>query len=727
MKTATDHVDTSSLVNVFFTKSFTPPSQTQSGPSSFGELLSGLVNSKSNVSFSSKPQKPAATERTASAGRPQEVSQRPSKEHAVQTGKDTKRIDQKPEKPRMSSKDTTPGVREKPSFEKSEGSKQASDASNALEVEVLQESHKIVNKLNSNDDSSAESALSALRADETVGEFWQSLDDKTALDLIESLEAMTPDILAASLELMKAMKPEVQAAAPEVEEQPDLIEAVDAISEEDQPDMPEDGEGSSEETDEIEAVSAQAVPVQAAVQVQETEAVSETAGIPVETEAVSAVQETKADTAAAHSAQEAAKPVVSEKKQEASDAGKPSDKPATDSQSDEVLSALRRNPETAEFWKNVDDETAHKLLSVLSKMKGGRTGEKLVATLSDEKPVETVPETDSEMTVDTFSQTMGSQVETTAGEKRPERKLREKSDAKEPSAVTTEGESGVEPERKATFGSDVKSLRQEYREARESRSHSASAQTGSAGVTGASSGAFAVTTSAQVAISGDAPDISDLLKSFQSRGETGKADGHQALNAASNQNVKRVSMSGHETSREFSFTRDNPSNAQSVRSDTSQSKGGDTVKSAIFSQIIEKAEFFKGPQQIKFMTLQLKPEALGKLEMQLATKDGTVTARISAENAVVKEKLEQLVPQIREHLEQQGVNILQISVDVSRRESDGSDRGMSNGEHQPGLRIGSRRSSRNGSADSDAVESSVLINPEIRRMALHIKAVDVTV
>ncbi len=726
MKTATDHVDTSSLMNVFFTKSFTPPSQAQSGPSSFGELLSGLVNSKSNVSFS-KSQKAAASERAASAGRPQEVSQRPSKEHAVQNEKDTRRIDHKPEKTSMSSKDKAAGVREKPSYEKAETASKASDAAKPAEDEILQESHKIINKLNSNDDSSAESALSALRADETVGEFWQSLDDKTALDLIESLEAMSPDILAASLELMKSMKSEVLAVTPEVEEQPDLIEAIDAISEEDQPDMPEDGEGSSEETDEAEAVSAQAVPVQAAVQVQETKAVSETAEIPVETEAVSSIKETKADTAAAYSAQEAAKPVVSEKKQEASEAGKPSDKPAADSQADEVLSALRSNPETAEFWKNVDDETAHKLLSVLSKMKGGRTGEELVASLSGENPAETAPELASEMTADTTSQAMGVQVEATVDETRPERKLREKADAKETSGVTAEGESGVEVSRKTTFGSEVKSLRQEYREARESRSHSAPTQTGSASVTGASSGVFAVTTSAQAALSSEAPDISDLLKSFQSRGETGKADGHQALNAASNQNVKRVSMSGHEASREFSFTRDNSSNAQAVRPDTSQAKGGDSVKSAIFSQIIERAEFFKGPQQLKVMTLQLKPEALGKLEMQLATKDGAVTARISAENAVVKEKLEQLVPQIREHLEQQGVNILQISVDVSRRESDGSDRGMSNGEHQPGLRVGARRSSRSGSGDSDAVESSVLINPEIRRMALHIKAVDVTV
>lgn len=726
MKTATDHVDTSSLVNVFFTKSFTPPSQAQSGPSSFGELLSGLVNSKSNVSFS-KPQKPAASERTASAGRPQEASQRPSKEHAANIEKDTKRIDHKREKPRMSSKDTATGAREKPSIEKSEGSKQASDAAKPAKDEVFQESHKIINKLNSNDDSSAESALSALRADETVGEFWQSLDDKAALDLVESLEAMTPDILAASLELMKTMKPEVQAVAPEIEEQSDLIEAVDAISEEDQPDMPEGEEGSSEDTEEIEAVSAQAVPVETTVQAQETEQSPETVEIPVETEAVSSVQEAKAGTVTAYSAQESAKPVVSEKKTEASDAAKTSDKSMGDSQADEVLSALRSNPETAEFWKNVDDETAHKLLSVLSKMKGGRTGEELAASLAEEKPVEANPELASEMSVDTAPQAMDVQTEAAPGEKRPDRKMRDKAVSKEDSGDTPNAESDVEVARKTTFGSEVKSLRQEYREAMESRSRPVSAQANTVSTTGSSAGVFSVITSAQAALSGDTPNISDLLKSFQSRGETAKADGHQVPNPASSQGIKRVSMSGHEASREFSFTRDNSSSAQSVRSDTSQAKGGDSVKSAIFSQIIEKAEFFKGPQQLKVMTLQLKPESLGKLEMQLATKDGAVTARISAENAVVKEKLEQLVPQIREHLEQQGVNILQISVDVSRRESDGSDRGMSNGEGQPGLRVGSRRSSRSDSTDSDAGESSVLINPEIRRMALHIKAVDVTV
>jgi flagellar hook-length control protein FliK len=185
-------------------------------------------------------------------------------------------------------------------------------------------------------------------------------------------------------------------------------------------------------------------------------------------------------------------------------------------------------------------------------------------------------------------------------------------------------------------------------------------------------------------------------------------------------------MAGREASRDFSFTRDPSPTAAAVRAEVSQAKS-DPVRSTLFSQIVEKAEFFKGPQQIKVMTLQLKPEALGKLEMQLATKDGVVTARISAESAAVKDKIEQLVPQIREHLSQQGVNILQISVDVSRKDSDGNERGMADSDRRPGLRISSNRSSRVSGVEEGDSSSSLIINPEIRKMALHIKAVDVTV
>lgn len=668
-------------------------------------------------------------ERASSASRKPEVSQRNSQDNSrsIQRDRDSDRINQKADKARMSSKDAIGESREKYSSEKSDGFAQNADVDASTKQEVIQQSHKIIKKLNSNDDSSVESELSALRADEAVGEFWQSLDDQAALELIDSLEAMTPEMLTATLSLLKNMSVPVPQLTPEVEEQPELIEAIDAISDEEETEMPEGDEDSSE-SEEFEAISAQAVSVSTGLPVQEAPESSESEEIPVETEAVTLDSKSQNDAITKAAARDVAKPVVSEKKSEAPVSEKKADTPVTDSQTEDVLSALRSNPETSEFWKSVDDETAHKLLSVLSKMKGSRTDDELVAALSGEKPAETDSELLTAVSAESSSQIVETPVEANTDEKRTTRNTHEKAEGTEDSTIVSENESQAGTARKSsTFGSAVKSLRQEFREAMASDSHSTSSSAGSSGTPVTSATAFSVSTSAQVAISSETPDLSDLLKSFEPRGESAKSDGPQNLNAASNQAVKRVSMSGHETSRDFSFTRDQSSNSAAVRSEAAQAKGGDSVRSAIFSQIIERIEFFKGPQQIKVMTLQLKPESLGKLEMQLATKDGAVTARISAENSLVKEKLEQLVPQIREHLAEQGVNILQISVDISRRESDGSEKGFSNGEYQHGMRIGSRRASRGSSSDTGGSESSVLINPEIRRMALHIKAVDVTV
>lgn len=724
MKTAVDQVDTSSLANVFFGKSFSTMSSATSGNSSFGELLSGLVNSKSAASFSNT-RKPAVSERSSSLNRKPEVSRRDAAETAGFVRRnddkidDRSKIDNRSDKTKMSSKDNVREAQDR--NEKNSGAEASS------KEEVIEQSHRIIKKLNSNDDSSIESELSALRADETVGEFWQSLDDQSAMELIESLEAITPEMLAASLSLMKNMSAKVQQISPEVEEQPELIEAVEAISDEEETEMPEGDEDSSDE-EEVEVVSAQALSVSAELQVQEAPKLSESEATPVETEAVTLDSKAQ-DVAITKTAEKVTKPVVSEKKSETTVSEKKSEAPVSNSPTEDVLAALRSNPETSEFWKSVDDETAHKLLSVLSKMKDPKAEEALAAPVSGEETADAGSELPAAASAESSSQALETSMEANPAEKRPTKKSHEQAQGGEDSTVASEDASQPATTLKSsTFGGAVKSLRQEFREAMGMDSHSApSSSSGSAGTPVTSASTFSVTTSAQAAVISEAPDLSDLLKSFSSRGETAKADGAQTLGAASNQAVKRVSMSGQETSRDFSFTRDQSSTMASMRSESSQAKGGDPVKSAVFSKIMENAEFFKGPQQVKVMTLELKPESLGKLEMQIATKDGAVTARISAENSIVKEKLEQLVPQIREHLSQQGVNILQISVDISRQNSDGNNKSFSDGEYQHGLRIGSRKAARGSSSDTDRSASSVLVNPEIRRMALNIKAVDVTV
>ncbi|MBF0406803.1 MAG: flagellar hook-length control protein FliK [Candidatus Riflebacteria bacterium] len=105
------------------------------------------------------------------------------------------------------------------------------------------------------------------------------------------------------------------------------------------------------------------------------------------------------------------------------------------------------------------------------------------------------------------------------------------------------------------------------------------------------------------------------------------------------------------------------------------SEGGDTVRSAIMNQMIEKIQMVQDLQNVKTLTVNLRPEILGKVDIHLTSRDGIVNARIVAESAMVKEHLEALVPQIKNTLTDQGINLNNISVDVFAKPSDGRNKG----------------------------------------------------
>ncbi|HOY67057.1 MAG TPA: flagellar hook-length control protein FliK [Candidatus Ozemobacteraceae bacterium] len=560
---------------------------------------------------------------------------------------------------------------------------------------MVHKSAAVLRKLAKGEGVTEEQQLSALREDGTVGQFWQSLDDETASELIDALNSMTPEELAATL--MLARMPQT---VPQEEELPadgeetELIEAIDAISRDDtQAEVDEEEDGENEEV--VEADQAEnSTAVSSAVLTNSPE------------KAVSAQDASSDAQAAAASALRT---------------GDTTGEPPVSPEQERLLTALRQNPETGEFWKNLDDRIAHKLLSAMKRLDVETPAQP--SELSSGMSPESAPSVQ-----DGIATVIQTELAATSrqGEKRTGRTSGSSPEKEQLASTGDSAERSADVGRLSAAPADETSLRQKFKEARH---HEAPANGSNQSTSQGSSTANTLLTPASTsqAVSADeAADLSDLVNRLITRGDGEKQAVHETVTAASQQAVKKVSMAGREASRDFSFTRDPSPSAAAVRAEASQGKS-DPVRSALFSQIIEKAEFFKGPQQVKVMTLQLKPEALGKLEMQLATKDGAVTARISAESAAVKDKIEQLVPQIREHLSQQGVNILQISVDVSRKDSDGNERGMADGDGRPGLRIGSKRSSRVSGADEGDSTSSMLINPEIRKMALHIKAVDVTV
>ena len=144
-------------------------------------------------------------------------------------------------------------------------------------------------------------------------------------------------------------------------------------------------------------------------------------------------------------------------------------------------------------------------------------------------------------------------------------------------------------------------------------------------------------------------------------------------------------------------------------------------QNVFLSQLLEKAEMFKSSDGKKVLSVEMDPKELGKMEMELTSRDGTVTAKISAESELAKAKLEELAPQIKEHLFEQGINLTEITVDISSRHPDErNNQQMSEGKN---------KSSRPEKVSSNEGEAIIRKNvlPNLRKVALNIQSVDLTI
>ena len=81
------------------------------------------------------------------------------------------------------------------------------------------------------------------------------------------------------------------------------------------------------------------------------------------------------------------------------------------------------------------------------------------------------------------------------------------------------------------------------------------------------------------------------------------------------------------------------------------------------------------------LEMQLHPESLGSLHIQIASKAGMVTANFIAQNEAVKAALESQIVQLRESFEQQGVKVEAIEVTV---QSHAFERNLDQGRGQSG-------------------------------------------
>lgn len=142
-----------------------------------------------------------------------------------------------------------------------------------------------------------------------------------------------------------------------------------------------------------------------------------------------------------------------------------------------------------------------------------------------------------------------------------------------------------------------------------------------------------------------------------------------------------------------------------------------------FADMLQKAELVKTKDGAKVLNIEVSQEELGKLEMELKSKDGTVTAKLTAANEDVKNKIEEAAPRIIEQLMSQGVNIAQLNVDVSSKQPDKSGEfGFSGIKKSNGNSDSVDFADRLSEAENELSSLDVLTN--LRRAALNIQYID---
>lgn len=97
------------------------------------------------------------------------------------------------------------------------------------------------------------------------------------------------------------------------------------------------------------------------------------------------------------------------------------------------------------------------------------------------------------------------------------------------------------------------------------------------------------------------------------------------------------------------------------------------TKTDLIQQIAEKAQVLVGSDKSE-ITLQLKPESLGKLQLQVVHERGEIVAKFMAENEQVKSILESNMQLLKDSLEKSGIDIQSLSVSVGQHNhSEGND------------------------------------------------------
>lgn len=103
----------------------------------------------------------------------------------------------------------------------------------------------------------------------------------------------------------------------------------------------------------------------------------------------------------------------------------------------------------------------------------------------------------------------------------------------------------------------------------------------------------------------------------------------------------------------------------------------------IMDQIMDYMKVSVKPEMTS-LEMQLHPESLGTLHIQISNKEGAVTAQFIAQNESVKAALESQIVELRENLEQQGLKVEAVEVTIAQYSLDRNPEGDGETQEQGG-------------------------------------------
>ena len=190
-------------------------------------------------------------------------------------------------------------------------------------------------------------------------------------------------------------------------------------------------------------------------------------------------------------------------------------------------------------------------------------------------------------------------------------------------------------------------------------------------------------------------------------------DGSNAENLAQHENEVHTSdrTDAHVTEQtpEMVFTTDQILNESMVQAEDTSYLPIDTMD--LIEQFAENVKVTVA-ENASSMEMQLNPENLGKVYLQISSEQGSVRAQIAASNEAVKAALEIQVAELRETLEQAGIKVDSIEVTVASHEFERNlEQGQSR-EFEEGQRQQEQQSQRRNINLSSLDELSSLMTEE---------------